>query len=180
MQVADTVGRDLRSALCFGENERTLEHGLGMKRQAGSAPIGPYAVDLNRLSDGALKLRGMAADGGVARSPYGGMAVVGFLHHGANKAGELPHLTLQKSFPKIEIAEDPIQRINMSVVGRRREQCICHLGPVVSCCDAKIVLALEVMEEGTLGDTCRGAEIIDCGRCIALGADKGEGSFKQF
>ena len=62
----DTVGSDLRSAFRLGENESTLENGLGVERKRLGGPIGAHAPIPHRRFDISFQRRGMAADAAVA------------------------------------------------------------------------------------------------------------------
>ena len=65
-EVIDTVGSDLRSAFRLGENESTLENGLGVERKRLGGPIGAHAPIPHRRFDISFQRRGMAADAAVS------------------------------------------------------------------------------------------------------------------
>ncbi|HZZ25150.1 MAG TPA: hypothetical protein VFE60_22455 [Roseiarcus sp.] len=53
----------------------------------------------------------MFADIAVAGRSYGGVRVVGLLHHGAEQAGELRQLALKDRLAKIDVAKHPVARV---------------------------------------------------------------------
>lgn len=102
----------------------------------------------------------MARDAASARVTNRGRRLKGFLDQRADEAGEIRQLTLQKRFAKRDVSENSLQRIGMSVIRRTGKQRARHLGPVVRGSDAKVILALKMMKERTLGDARRCAEFI--------------------
>src|ERR1700730_14138184 len=87
-EVPEAFGGDLWSVLCLGQNERALDHGLGVEPKALGAPrrIGSIAGlgFGNILGD----LGGMRADMRVAGFANRRMGLEGLLNHRAKQAGE--------------------------------------------------------------------------------------------
>src|SRR5579883_2627412 len=81
----DAVARDLGATLGLGENERSLQHRLGVKSEALGAPCRVGRV--KRLGGGDVlgDAVGMPDDVGLARLPDRRMRIVGLLHHGARR-----------------------------------------------------------------------------------------------
>jgi hypothetical protein len=78
---------------------------------------------------------------------------------------------LQKGFAELDVAQNSVERISVSVIGGACEQCAGRLRPMIGGSDRKVFLAREVMEERPFGDPGGGAQFIHRGSGIALGAD---------
>jgi hypothetical protein len=121
----------------------------------------------------------MARDAPFASLADGRRGLVRLLHHGADQAGEIRDTTPQKRLAKGNIGEDTVQGIVVVVIGRSGKQCPRHLGPVIRRGYAKLILALEMVEEGPFGDARRGAELLDRSGRIAFGADDRQSGVDQ-
>jgi len=121
----------------------------------------------------------MGADIGVAGAADGGMRVVGLLHHGAEKAGEGRDGPVHDGGAKVDIAEEAIERIGGRTIGRRAEKLVRHLCEVRRRGDRQILLALEMMKEGPLGEASLAADIVHRGGRIAFGADNLHGGVEK-
>ena len=74
----------------------------------------------------------MAGDGGIAGGPDIGHCLIGFLHHGPDKAGELGHFTDKYLPAEFDIAHKPVERVFMLVIRRAGKQHRCGLRPIVA------------------------------------------------
>ena len=109
-------------ALGFRQDERALQHGLRVQREACGGPWRADVVKLHRIGNVGFHLGGMTADACIARVPNLGVGSVCLLNHRAGETGELCNLTAQHCLAKIEVAEDAIKRIVESVVGSGSEK----------------------------------------------------------
>src|SRR6185437_4886104 len=162
----DARSSDLRIAFGLGQDERALQHRLGVKRQASRRPITANAVTVHGFGDIRLDLGRVAADAGIARIANLGAGLIDFLHHSSDKAGEFGNRAGEDRLAEIDVAENPLERISMAVVRRGRG-------------NAERFLGLEVMKEGPLGNTSFGAQLVDGRGRIALGADHRQGRVEK-
>src|SRR5690606_9949737 len=95
------------------------------------------------------------------------------------QAGEVRHPTPHQRLAKGDVGEDTVQGIVVVMIGRSGEQCPRRLGPVIRRSYCKLVLALEVVEEGPFADARRGTELLDRSRRVALGANDRQRSVEQ-
>ena len=72
----------------FSENEGTLDRRLDMETEAVGRPFCTRCIKSFGGRDIACQRRRVFADMPITGFAYRGMAVVGFLHHGAKQAGE--------------------------------------------------------------------------------------------
>src|SRR5689334_6966420 len=170
----DRFGSDFGSTGGFCKNEGTLQHRLSVQRQAAS---GPSRLD-TMCFDGSgyirFDLRGVIADRMRARIADCRMAVVGFLYHRAYETRELRHSAGQNCLAEVDVAQHAVEWILIVMIWRRCEESVGHLRPVIGGRDRQIVLALEMMKEGALGDVAGRTKIV-YGRCrVALGSDHHE------
>ena len=105
--------------------------------------------------------------------------VVDFLHHGADQARELRNRSGNQRPAKGQIAEEPVERVLMVVIGGRLEQGTRGSGPVVGSGNGQIVLRPEMMKEGAFRHAGRPAQVIDAGGRIAFGANDAECRLQQ-
>ena len=100
-QMIDAVPGNGGVALCLCQDECALQYRLGVQREASRRPFGADAVTLHGCGDVGLKVRGMAADAGLAGVADRRGGLVDFLHHRSDQAGELRHrarrIALRKS-----------------------------------------------------------------------------------
>src|SRR5262249_40500462 len=120
----DRLGCDLGSTGGFRKNESALQYSLSVQSQAASGPARLDAVCFDRCGYIRFDLLGMTADRARASIADRRMAVVGFLHHRAHEAGEFRHFPSQNCFAEINVAEHAVERIWISVIGRRCEKSV--------------------------------------------------------
>ncbi len=99
------------------------------------------------MGDVGFDLFGVTADAGVAGIADRGIGVVDFLHHRANEAGEFRHVAREDGSAEFDVAENPVQRIFVLVIGRCGKESAGRLRPVIRCHHSERLLSLEVMEE---------------------------------
>src|SRR5262245_3949744 len=113
----------------------------------------------------------MLTDAGVASASNCWARLESLLHHRADKARELGNVAGEQLLSELEVAENTLQRVRVPVIGRSRKKLSSHIGPMLYVGDAEVLLGLEVVEEGALGDIARRAQVIHRRRRIALGAN---------
>ena len=174
-QVIDGLGGDLRAALGLGEDEGALQHRLHVQGEALGAPwrFMPRCCMAAAMSVSIFSA--CSYDGARAGIANGGIGLVRLLHHRSGEAGELGYAADEDRFAEIDVAEQAISGSAVRVVGRAGKQGAGRLRPEVGGGDGEVFLAFEVVEEGALGDAGGGAQVIDAGGRVALGADHGEG-----
>jgi hypothetical protein len=59
---------------------------------------------------------------------------------------------------ELEVAENTLQRVRVPVIWRSRKKLSGDIGPMLDGGDAEVLLGLEVVEEGALGDIARRAQ----------------------
>jgi hypothetical protein len=170
-QMREAVARDFGAAFRLCEYKGALQHRLRKEREALRAPLGCRRVERFGSGDVLCDLRGVRADVGVTRVADRGVCVVRLLHHGAEEAGEFGDGPGEDRRAEFDIAEQAIQRIRELAIGRGTEKPLSHLGKMCGCGDRQIFLAIEVMEEGALGQAGCRADVVHRGPRIALRAD---------
>src|SRR5476651_512892 len=101
-----------------------------MQRQALSGPRSANSIALHRLSDVRFNRGGVPADARLARLADVGVSAVDLLHHRSDETGELGNFPFEDRLAKIEVAQDPIERVAVLVVRRSFEKDPGDLGPV--------------------------------------------------
>ena len=170
-QMRETVARDLGAALRLGEHKGTLQHRLRIEGETLRAPLRFGRIKRFRGRDVLFNLGSVRADISVTCTTDRGVGVVSFLHHGAEEAGELGDRSGEDCRAEIDVAEQAIQGVCESAIGRAPEKLLGHLRKMRSCCDREIFLALEVMKERTLRKAGRAADVVHRARRVALRAD---------
>src|SRR5262245_6250898 len=127
----DRLGCDLGSTRCFRKNESALQDGLSMQSQAARGPSRLDAVCFHGGGYIRFDLLGMSADRARASIADRGMAVIGFLHHRTDEAGELRHCPGQNCFAEIDIAEHAVERLWVGMIGRRCEKSVRRVRPML-------------------------------------------------
>ena len=117
-QVIDAGRCERRVTLGFGQNERALQNSLCVKGEALGSPVATDAVTFDRFLDVRYDRRRVAADTGLARLTNLGAALVDFLHHRADEAGELRNLAREHGLAKIDVAKNAVERVRAPVIGR--------------------------------------------------------------
>src|ERR1700733_13163922 len=110
--MVDVCGSDFAIVFRFRENERALEGGLGVKRQALSGPVrekGPLAHSFFYVGN---QRCGVLADTTIAGVADSRVRVVDLLHHGAGEAGEVRQLAPQPGLAEIDISEQAVERVS--------------------------------------------------------------------
>src|SRR5690242_2917183 len=107
------------------------------------------------------------------------MRLVGLLHHRPEEAGELGELALQHDPAEVDVPQQPLERIGELPVRGLREHALRHLGEVLGRGDRELVLAVEVVEKASLGESGGIADLVDRGRLVALGADHMQGGVEK-
>ena len=170
-QVINAGCGDLCVVFGLGQYERALEDCLRVQGEAFCSPLSAKAALPHRLGDVGLYLLRVPADAGFASRSNARARLEGFLHHRADKASELGNVAGEQLFSEVEVAEDTRKRICVQVIRSSGKKLARNLRPVAGGPDTEVFLALEVVEEGALGDPGGGAEIFDAGGCVTLGAD---------
>ena len=127
---------------------------------------------------------GLEGLGVAADDPRGGdahlrMGLIGLLDDRADKAGEIRQVASQDGFAELDVGDEAAERVRGLVVGRRSEEGRCRRIPMRDRRQRQVFLALEVMEEASLGQSGFGADVLDPGRAIALGAHDLEGRVEK-
>lgn len=161
MQMIDALRCYLCSAIRFGKDEGALDDGLHVQRERPCSPCRCHVARAHRRFDVGVERCGMARDAAFAGLADGRRRLVGLLHHGADKAGEIRQATLQERLAKSHIGENTTQRIGVVMIGRSSKQRPRHLGPIVRRGNGEFILALEMVEKAPFGDARRCAEVIN-------------------
>ena len=133
-QVVDARLDDRGTAPGLRQDERALQHGLRVQRQAWGCTRRAEVVKLHRIGYVGFQFRGMTADGRIASVSNVGVRLERLLNHRASETSELRNLTAQHRLAKIEVAEDAIKRIIESVVGSGSEKRVAQLRPMIGGC----------------------------------------------
>jgi len=120
-QMVDACDSDVAVMFRFGKNERALESGLRVKREALRCPVWMHAAFANRFLDVRDQRRRMRADTAIAGVTNIRVGVVDFLHHGARKAGKIHQLSLQHRLAQVNVSQEPIERVGRFVIFRGHE-----------------------------------------------------------
>src|SRR5690349_13544786 len=131
--MVDAIARDLLAMfrpLSLGEHERALDYGLRVKRQAFGGERARHAMVPHRGLDVRLQRLRVAGDAVLASQPDRRVRAISLLHHCADEAGELRQLAADDLLSEIDIAEQPVQRIAMAVIGRMPEELARRLRPM--------------------------------------------------
>jgi hypothetical protein len=156
--VIDAGCGDLRVVLRLGQYERALENRLRVQGEALCSPLPAKAPLPHRLGDVSLDLCRMPADAGFARGSNCRARLESLLHHRADKARELGNVAGEQLLSELEVAENTLQRVRVPVIWRSRKKLSGDIGPMLDGGDAEVLLGLEVVEEGALGDIARRAQ----------------------
>lgn len=156
------VGGDPRSALALARMKAPCRTAWMWRASDSGVQSGDMARSRIAASISASS-PGMGADAAVAGLANGRSRLIGLLQHGADEAGEIGHAALQQDLAEGDMAEHAVERIGKIVTGRSGEQGARHLGPMLGGGAPQFVLALEMMEEGVLGDAGGGAGLVDRG-----------------
>ena len=173
------VGGHLRALPGLGQDEGTLDHGLDVQRQAVGAPGCTGGVKPPRLGDVFRKHRAMHPKLRVAGLADGGVRVVDLLHQGAEQAGVVGQLALQDGDAKVDVAEQPVERVGMGLVRRGAEHPIGHTAEMPGGDERQFFLAAEVVEEAALGQRRGIADVFDARGRVTLAADDTQRSIEQ-
>ena len=181
------IAAKVRNALCchlcralgFGQDERALQRGLGVVRQALCGPVGIRRVQRACLGDVFGDGLGVRVNTHPARITNGGVGFKRLLHHGAQQAGEIGQLALQNLGAKVDVGEHPLTRVGNLLIRRAGEQAAGHLGPITCGLNRQLFLALEVVEEAALAHARRVADVVHRGGGVALGAKHLQGGVQQ-
>jgi hypothetical protein len=92
------------------------------------------------------------------------MRVVSLLHHGSSQAGEGRRITSQQRFAEVHVGQQVVKRVGGRVKGRGCKQRASSFSPVVGGLQSQRFLAIEVMEEATLGEPDGFADVLDAHR----------------
>src|ERR1700722_14541269 len=164
----DARGRNGRAARGLGQNEGSLQDRLGMQRQALSGPGDAQPIVLHRLRNIRFNRGSVSAEACLTRLANLRVRAIDLLHQRAEKTGELGDFALEELLAKIEVAQDPMERIAVLLVRRAAEKDRWCVGPVVRRSDRKRLLALEMVKECALGDAGLDTKLIDRRRRIAF------------
>jgi hypothetical protein len=175
----DRLRSYFRPAMRLGQNERPLNHGLCVQRQAARRPLTLHAIHPHRLGNVRLQCCRMAPDTPLACLAQLRMRLVHLLHHRSHQAGELGQLPLQQRFPKIDVRQQPVHWILRRVVLSLPKQPPRHEVPVLGCRQRQLCLTLEVVEEAALRQPRRLADVLHPGRCISLGSNEMQRGVQQ-
>src|SRR5580658_1958065 len=104
---------------------------------------------------------GVTADACIAGASNAGVASVCFLHHGTQQTGELCNGTAQHRLAKIEVTDDPIQRIVQMMVGSGSEQGLTHFRPIACGRERQRFFARKMVKERALRYASAGAEFVN-------------------
>ena len=168
------------SPFAFARMNAPLQHRLGVQRGTPGRPVGARRIARHRLVDIGFELLCMTADTRVAGVADGGMGVVGLLHHRADEASELGDFASDERPAEIEVGQHPVERIFVLVIRRGGEQRPRGFGPIIGHRNAKRLLGREMMEKRAFGDARCGAQLVDCRRRIAVGANGFYRGVEQF
>ena len=152
----------------LGQDEGALQHGLRVQGEALGSPVARHSVARTGSLNVINQCERMAPDRILAGLAQRRQRVIGFLHHGSDKAGELANRPVQHVAPELQITENPVQRIFRRHERRAAEQFIRMQLPRFSGRNAKVHLGWKMMEERALGHACLPAEIVHGGRIESL------------
>jgi hypothetical protein len=173
--MVDACGSDLEIVSCLRENERALEGGLSVEREALGGPVREHVPLAHGFFDVWNQRRSMLADTAIAGVADGRVRVVDLLHHGAGEAGEVGQLTHEQGLAEIDIGQQAVERISDCVIrcgGKERTRAF---APVAGCGQRQLFLAIEVVEEASLGQAGGFADVLDARGGISFGADYVQG-----
>ena len=97
-----------------------------------------------------------------------GMGPVGLLNDRADKAGEVGQVAGQDGLAKLDVSDHAAERVRGLMIRRRGEEGRRRRIPMRDRRQRQIFLALEVMEEASLGQSGLGADVLDPGRAYSL------------
>lgn len=96
-----------------------MDDGLDVKCQAFRGPVATHVVLPHRRTNVGFERLCVRADGPSAGGAYFGVGAVGLLNDGAGKTGKVGQVTHQNSLAKIDIGDEPVERIGGVVIGSR-------------------------------------------------------------
>jgi len=169
--MVDACGSDLAIVFRFRENERALDGGLGIERQALRGPVRVDVPPAHGFFDVGNQRRSVLADTAIAGLADGRVRVVDLLHHGAGEAGEVGQLTHEQGLAEIDIGQQAVEGVSECTKRRGGKERIRDFDPVVGCGQRQRFLAIEVVEEASLGQAGGFADVLDARGGISLGAD---------
>lgn len=161
VEVVETVGRDLRTSLCFSKDERSLNHGLHVERETLWSPIGWNAMQGDGRSNVRLQSRRVRSQVLVASAADRRVGYVDFLNHGAKETSELGEFAGKDGFAEVDVAQKAIDRIGQASIGSGSKNALCKDGEMFSGRKGEILLAFEVMEEAAFAETSRCADVVN-------------------
>ena len=176
----EALDGDAGTLLGLGENEGTLDDGLGVESEALGAPWHIDAVLAHRFGNVGFDHCGVFTDILVTRLADERMRFVDFLHHGAEEASELGQSALEDRLAKIDVAEEAIHGVGQGAIGRCCEYAVGHRRKMPGGRDRQFILAFEMVEETAFGDARSVANVVDCGGRITFGADNHQCCIEKF
>ncbi len=132
-----------------------------MNRARFRPSIGGHAILRDRGFDVGRESCGVPADALLAGGPDRRVRVVDLLRHGADEAGKVRRFALQESLAKVHVGQQPIERIRGLVIGRCGEDAEVTSLQVIGRRQSQFLLAVEVVEEASLGQFRRLADVLD-------------------
>jgi hypothetical protein len=168
-------GCDVAVVFCFCENERALEGGLGIEREAFRGPLREHVPLTDRFFDVGNQRRSVLVDTAIAGIADGRVCVVDLLHHGAGEAGVVGQLAHEQGFAEIDISQQAVERVSECVIGRGGKERGAAFDPVVGGGQRQLFLAIEVVEEASFGQAGGFADVLNARGGISLSADYVEG-----
>ncbi len=157
----DAIDRKLRRALRFSQDKCALENRLGVQRKTLGRPFGFDLVSLHGLRD--VKRYGlrMRANTVLAGPAYRRVGIEYFLNQCTHQTRKFGYSPLQHGPSKIDIPQQPVERVGMLMVRGCFKDCCGCLRPMRCRSDGKFLLTFKVMEEAALGEASRQTDVID-------------------
>jgi hypothetical protein len=180
-QMIDARACSLGTLLRLRKDERALNNGLHVKRQAFCGPlaIGDAPLAHRSLNIG-LKGSGVAEDTRPAGVADRRMSVKDVLNHCSGEAGELMRFAPDESLAEIDVSQNSVKGIRKLAVGCVLKSVSRLLIPIGCSGESQIFLAAEMVEETTFGYPRGSANVLHTRRAIALGTHHIQGRLQQF
>src|SRR5262249_15864806 len=117
-QMVEAFGRDGGASLRLGENETTLDDSLDVQREGLGRPIAPQLIFPPRLPNSRLQRPRMRGQDPPAGRVDIRVRDVRLLNDSAEETGEFGQFARHDRLAKLDIGDEPIERIGPVAVGR--------------------------------------------------------------
>src|ERR1700730_4869625 len=112
------LDRDGRTSFRLGKDEATLDNRLDMEREAFRRPLAVHAEFPHRRANVGFERLCMTGNVPFAGRTHVRMGAVGFLNDGARKAGEVGEIARQYRLAKIDVCDEPLERVGGVMIRR--------------------------------------------------------------